>query len=402
MTRAPRAPRVMMVVRQFYPWVGGAERQAEQLAATLRQAGVEARVVTGWWWRNTARREMVRGVPVFRNFTLWNMLDIHGLRKFAGYIYLLSLFWYLWRERKGYDLIHVHLLSYPAWAAVLAGRLLGKPVIIKVANSGTQSDLLRMRKADLLPGQRQMLPLTLKADRLVALSAESMQELRAAGVPAARIVRIPNGVVIPPATLRARMPGELALVFAGRLVPSKGVAVLLNALAQARQARPALRWRLSILGGGPLRAELKALALQLGLDEIVTFMGAVDDVPAHLAQADVFVLPSQAEGLSNALLEAMARGLACVASDVGGNREAIQPGASGLLAAPNDAAALAAALVQLADDPGLRERLGRQARQQVEAEFGLDDIARRYQELYASLLAGTPAALAWQPTTQTH
>ena len=79
------SPRIMMVVRQFYPWVGGAERQAEQLASRLVGRGLDVRVVTGWWRRDTARREVIAGVQVFRNFTLWNMFAVRGLRKFAGY-----------------------------------------------------------------------------------------------------------------------------------------------------------------------------------------------------------------------------------------------------------------------------------------------------------------------------
>jgi len=391
-----------MVVRQFYPWVGGAERQAEQLAAKLIEQGLDVRVVTGWWRWDTARREVVSGVPVFRNFTFWNMFGVRGLRKFAGYLYMLSLFWHLWRQRAHYDIIHVHLLSYPAWPAVLAGRWLGKKTIIKLANSGTQSDLLRMRQDDMLPGQRWMLPLTLQADRLVGISHEIVAELRAAGVPANRISHIPNGVVIPPAVPR-RQPagGRLEVVFVGRLVPSKGGRTLIAAFDQARQARPNLFGQLVLLGSGPLRPELEALARSLGIESQVRFCGAVRDVPEHLRQADIFVLPSQAEGISNALLEAMARGLPCIASRVGGNRDLIREGESGLLVTPDDVGELALALIRLAEDAALRERLGRQARRQVEAENGLDSVARRYQALYAALWPEAQAQMAMSQPAET-
>ena len=396
-------PRIQMVVRQFYPWVGGAERQAQQLSARLVELGLQVRVVTGWWRRNTRRREVIDGVPVYRNFTCWHMFDVPGLRKFSGYVYMATLAWYLWRERRRYDIIHVHLLSYPAWPAVLVGRWLGKKTIIKIANSGTQSDLLRMRQDDMLPGQRLMLPLTLQADRLIAISQEIIGELRAAGVPAERIEYIPNGVQVPPAPARrAPVAGEVSLIFLGRLVPSKGVATLLHALAQARAARPGLAWRLVVAGKGVLRAELERLAAKLDLAGAVQFTGPVDNVPSYLGQADIFVLPSLAEGLSNALLEAMAYGLPCIATRVGGTPELIQDGQTGLLVAPEDTAGLAAALVRLADDPALRETLGQQARQHVAAEFSLERIAQRYQALYAELgrEARSPVTLSSTVTTR--
>ena len=397
------APRVLMVVRQFYPWVGGAERQAQRLAEKLIERGLDVRVVTGWWWRDTRRREVIGRVPVFRNFTLWHLFDVRGLRKFSGYLYMATLWWYLWRQRKQYDLIHVHLLSYAAWPAVLAGRWFGKKTIIKIANSGTQSDLLRMRRDDLVPGQRFMLPLTLQADRLVAISREISGELRAAGVPANRIVHIPNGVVVPSAPLRRpAVPGEAALIFVGRLEASKGVTTLLPAFAQARAARPTLAWRLWMAGTGTLRADLERLAHSLDIEGCMQFLGTVADVERYLGQADIFVLPSLAEGLSNALLEAMAAGLPSIATRVGGTPELIQEGETGLLVAPEDTAALAAAMVRLADDPALRQSLGQRARRKVEAEFGLDRIAQRYEALYAELCQGSERkmALTKTPTTR--
>lgn len=377
-----------MVVRQYHPWVGGTERQAHKLATTLRQLGQPVTVVTGWWFRGTAQQEVIDTVPVFRNFTFWEMFGLKGLRKFGGYTYILTLFWHLWRHRHEYDLLHIHQLNYHAFPAVLAGRWLGKKTLIKIANSGAGSDLLLMRDG-LVPGQRFMLPTTLTADRFVAINAEIVGELQRAGVPPEKIVFIPNGVAVDPDGARdyALRP-EPTILFVGRLHPNKGLDVLLAAFQSVVQRCPARGWRLWLVGDGPLRQELEAQARQLGVAERVKFWGQIEDVTAFWEQADCFALPSRAEGMSNALLEAMAHGLPCVTSRISANAGVLQDGENGLVVeARPDGQALAAALERLADDEGLRRRLGQAARRTAAEKYSLQSVAGRYLELYQTLQA---------------
>ena len=380
--------RILMIVRQFYPWVGGAERQTQKLAAKLIELGLDVNIVTGWWFRGTPRQEIIDTVPVFRNFTCWQMFGIKGLRKFGGYLYILSLFWYLWKHRHEYDLIHVHLLSYAALSAVLAGRWLGKKTIIKISNSGQDSDIRRMQENDMLPGQRQMLPVTLRADQMVAINRKIIDELRQVGVPAERILTIPNGVETNGSDYKTdyKLDNTATLVFVGRLHPQKGLNVLLPAFKQVIEKKPNVEWRLWLVGDGPLRAELEAMAQQLGIAGAVKFWGKVDDVPSYLAQADMFVLPSRAEGMSNALLEAMAYGLPCVATRISGNVDLIQHEQNGLLVSPQSETDLAKAIVRLAGDETLRHKIGRSARCTVETEYSIDSVAQKYIELYHTLL----------------
>ncbi len=378
--------RILMVVRQFYPWVGGTERQAQKLSAKLIELGVDVRVVTGWWFRGTPQREMIGPVPVFRNFTFWEMFGVSGLRKFGGYTYLLTLLWHLWRRRHDYDIIHVHLLNYHAFPAVLAGRWWGKKTIIKTANSGQGSDIRRMQ-SDMLPGQRWMLPVTLTAHRLVAINVESVAELREAGTSPERIITIPNGVEVSgPSKRDYALNGNVTAMFVGRLHSNKGLDVLLTAFQQVIRRRPDQGWRLWLVGDGPLRSQLEAQAADLGLAERMKFWGWVENVSSLLAQADVFVLPSRTEGISNALLEAMAVGLPCVATSIGGNVDLLQTHQAGLLVPPDDVNALAEALLSLGGTEALRAQLGRRARQMVEAHFSIDSVAQQYLELYHSLM----------------
>lgn len=381
-----RPIRVLMVVRQYHPWIGGTERQAHKLSTKLIELGVDVRVATGWWYRGTPRHEVIGSVPVDRNFALWAMFGVRGLRKLGSYLYLASLTWYLWRRRHAYDLIHIHLLNHHAFPAVLAGRWWGKKTLVKLANSGRHSDFTQINSSE-LPGQRWMLPTILQADRFIALSAESADELRGAGVPDDRIVRLPNGVDLPPPVRRDKaQPQALTVTFIGRMHPQKGVDVLLAAWPHVLRRQPALPWQLWIVGDGKLRPEMEAMARRLGIAERVRFWGQVAKVDELLAQSDLFVLPSRSEGMSNALLEAMAHGLPCVVSDLGGTRDMIEPDANGLLVTPDDPDRLAEALARLGGDPALRARLGAAARATIEARYSLDSVARRYIELYRGLL----------------
>lgn len=380
------APRVMMVSRLFRPWIGGTERQAERLSAALVRQGRDVQLLTGRWDRRTRRHEVFDAVPVTRHTTGAHLHGIPGFGTVGGYLYVASLCWRLWRRRDSYDVIHVHGLNYHAAACVLMGQRLGKPILVKLANSGTASDLAKMREDRQLRGASRMLGTALQADRFVALTRRIADELEAAGVDPGRVVEIPNGVTVPPSRpdREERGSSPVTVVYAGRLHRQKGLDTLLGAL-QILQRRQPGAIRLRLVGGGPEAAALTRLAVELGIAGQVTFTGELDDVTSELQRADAFVLPSLAEGLSNALLEAMAAGLAVVASDIPGNAAVVDHGRTGLLVPAGDARALASTLEAVAADADLRDHLGARARSAVADRYGLDRIAERYGQLYDEL-----------------
>jgi glycosyltransferase involved in cell wall biosynthesis len=149
------------------------------------------------------------------------------------------------------------------------------------------------------------------------------------------------------------------------------------------------------VGEGPARAAVESEIGRLGLDAFVALTGDRDDVPELLATSDVFVLSSRSEGGPISVLEAMAAGLPVVASDVGGVREQVDEGVSGLLVPAGDPAALAAALERVLGDPQLRRDLGAAGRGLVRERFDLARQQRLHLELYARELArrGVPAVM---------
>jgi L-malate glycosyltransferase len=387
-TRDPT--RVVMIVRLFDPWKGGMERQAHTLASALVRSGHEVRILTGRWFRRTQRRQTYDGVQVVRHGALLDGLGIRGLRRVAAVAYMITLLTALFRYRRTYDVIHVHGLSYHAYVAVRFGRQFGKPVIVKLANSGRASDILKMKAGQHLFLSRYLLPTALKADRFVALNDTIREELVAEGVPPERIVEIPNGVSVPeePPSL-AKTVSERVVAYVGRLHEQKAVDVLIRGfIALPRPVKE--RTRLRIIGDGPARPDLEELVEKLSDNGEVEFVGEVDDIDQSLRRADLVVLPSLAEGMSNTLLEAMARGVPVMASDIPANAVLVESGENGWLFPASDWKSLAALLVTVLEDNDLLQEVGAHARRQVAERYGIDRVALRYAELYRDVCGTGP------------
>jgi glycosyltransferase involved in cell wall biosynthesis len=200
----------------------------------------------------------------------------------------------------------------------------------------------------------------------VANSSPAADRFRELGVADDRLFIAPHSADLGPlrriAERRSYDRAELRLLTAGRLIPRKGIDRLLRALARARAEHPHIR--LTVVGSGPEEARLRLLARELGLDAAVEFRGFVDQpqLPACYEQADAFAFPTLRDPFGIVLLEAAASGLPLLASRLGGaTGDLVRHGESGLVADPYDIGAMAAALVALATDPGLRQRLGRAA-----------------------------------------
>jgi glycosyltransferase involved in cell wall biosynthesis len=208
------------------------------------------------------------------------------------------------------------------------------------------------------------------------------------GIPLEKLVVIPNGVRVPemPRVPRAAL-GVSADAFlvcgAGRLSPEKGFDRVIEGLAT-----PVLRDRpveLMIAGEGPSRDALMALAAERGVAARVHLLGHREDLPGVLKTADAFVLSSLHEGMSNVLMEAMALGLPCVTTRVGGVEELVSQGDAGLVVETSAPEPIAAALGRLLDDPALARRLGNAARERMASEFSIEANVRRFESLYTRL-----------------
>jgi glycosyltransferase involved in cell wall biosynthesis len=227
----------------------------------------------------------------------------------------------------------------------------------------------------------------------VGVSQATVDDLVRLGVaPRERFEVVPLGLELDRfLELGTRPAGDdVVALYTGRLVPIKRVDVLLRALARARGA--GARLRLVVLGDGELRPNLERLAGELGIAAHVSFAGYRPDVLPYLAEADLAVLSSANEGTPVALIEAAAAGRPAVSTRVGGVADVVTAD-SGRLVGAGDESALAAALVELAADLGLRRELGRRARAHVRSRYGaerlLADVDRLYRELLSTRPPGT-------------
>jgi glycosyltransferase involved in cell wall biosynthesis len=232
-------------------------------------------------------------------------------------------------------------------------------------------------------------------DRIITLTERGTEEHLARGIGRPeQYVAVPSGV--PTERLRALAPsrGEararlaldadaFVLVGLGRLVPIKGFDLLVRALSTVAAAVPSTR--LVLVGDGPDRAPLEALAASLGMGDRVRMTGETPDVAGPLVAADVVVVPSRNEGMGRVLVEAMALGVPVVATAVGGIPAVVVDGECGRLVRADDVAALASALVELARDSGLRRKLGDGARERAE-HFSTHVANAKLLALYAALV----------------
>jgi colanic acid/amylovoran biosynthesis glycosyltransferase len=298
-------------------------------------------------------------------------------------------------RREGFDHLHAHLADVSTSVAMLAASLADVPFSFTLHGPGVFFDANVWR-------------LDVKIERAAFVSciswfARSQAQLLSSVESAEKLHVIHCGV--DPSRYADRsleLAGgdreqEIRLVFVARLDHVKGVGELLEAVAALAPDHPGLR--LDLAGDGPDRAAYEKLTRELGLEQLVTFHGYVNqaEVAELLATADVYVLPSFAEGVPVGLMEAQAGGLPVVATQVGGVSELVEDDVSGFVCRPGDRVQLADRIARLASDGHLRRRMGAAGRVRVVAEFDSAIEGRRLSRLF-STVGGDPRASRLRPT----
>ena len=242
-----------------------------------------------------------------------------------------------------------------------------------------------------------------RVDACIGNSRAVVSDLASEGIPSSKIKLIYNGIEIPmprPERAEARyacgIEQEALLgVMIANLIPYKGHKDLLEGLALIADRLPS-GWRILCAGRDEgLQSKLEELVKRRGFNANIQFLGERSDVPTLLAAADFGVLSSWEEGFSNVILESMAAGLPMVATNVGGNPEAVRDGETGLVVPPRDPAALGEAILSLAQDPALRHRLGAAALLRARKDFSIESCIDSHERLYEQLL--TECAWPIQP-----
>lgn len=364
--------RILTVVDGYYPSTGGAELQAGLISRALANDGHRVSIVAPRLEAHRPLREDIDSIPVER-------IAYPRVRVLGAVVLCLKFAWRLYRNRREYDAIHVHMAKNLASVAGLLRPILKRPVVVKISGAwefegGILDPALRSKLY-----VRLMNACIRRVDCLQCISSYTRLMLVKAGYPEDRIRMIPNAVDLE--RFRFANPGDEApnVLFVGRVEPVKGLDILLDAWPMVRNRVAAT---LVIAGDGSMLQQLKQQAKERAIENSVRFLGNVSNVADWLASSSVYVQPSHQEGLPNSVLEAMAAGLPIVATRVSGNEDLVIDKRNGRLVPPGRPELLAAALIEVLSDRERARTMGRESRRVIEEQYQmrviLDGLTRAY------------------------
>lgn len=317
-------------------------------------------------------------------------------REYAGHPivdkYMQTMRDYLWwtklRIHRTYDVIHAH---HPI-AAIVMKRVFPNTPLLMTVHSSFERELMLNGRIQAGGAEEKFLTslyreLEYTADRLMTVSESFKQYMSAYVKHPEKITVIKNGFDEKRFKPMSRENEVPQLITMCRLVPAKGLDVLLRACAELK--RRGLPFMLHVIGDGPMREELEALAKELDIYSETIFYGYMLHPEEFMPYFDIFVLPSRAEAFGNVFAEAALCWLALVGTDVGGIAEQIANGVNGLLIPVDDVSALADALEKVIDDPAYRYELSRSAYEKAKRDYSLSRVIRELKRIY---LEAAPAA----------
>lgn len=379
--------KVLMIIGQYHPVTGGAEKECQKLSGRLLKEGISVSVLTQSC-EGLPDYEVIDEIPVYRKMKGWHWFEI---------TYMLSVLRFLLQYRKRYDIIQCFGLYLFIAPALIMKYLFGKKVIARLECAGHYGDFWRinqLRWRNLVMGSAKRL------DNIIYISKDIQEELLANNFPAKKLVHITNSVNVdrfkPPDNHKDKR--SKAICFVGRLEEQKGLDYLIRAMAIVKEKEHTAK--LFVVGDGQMKSYLEALCEQLQLQNRVFLVGVTKDVLTYYQAAHVFVLPSISEGLPLSLLEALSCGLPVIATAIGGNREILDPhyagepipvsqyhiGEYGVLVNPEDVEGLVSAVLRLLNDGGLSKHLRKRARICAQQSYALDKVIGKYLALYSGLV----------------
>ncbi len=364
-------PHVLLVIDQFTQTLGGGERIALKLAALLPQYGYRASILTFAAHPESAALKSppcpIYLLPLQRTYDLAALKAAFDLRRFL--------------KQQRIQIVQTFFESSDIWAGFVT-RSLSKAKLIW---SRRDMGILRTGKHRIAYRLMANLP-----DAVFAVSEQVRQYcIDVDRINPAHVQTIYNGLDLAAWSARpAKVPGQTLITTVGNIRRVKGHDILIKAAASIVSRFPNVSFS---IGGEVLDpdyfAELQTLVQDLNLSDHFHFAGGITRLSEHLSAADIFVLPSRSEGFSNAIVEAMAASLPVVATNVGGNAEAVKDGISGLIVPPEDPEALSAAIASLLSDPARANAMGTAGRALVADNFTTEVMMTRITTAYSNLLS---------------
>ncbi|TKB06001.1 glycosyltransferase family 4 protein [Desulforhopalus sp. IMCC35007] len=377
---------ILMVTERYIPIWGGAENQLRQLAPYLVKRGCRVEIVTRRWHKEMPSQELISGVMVYR-------IGFPGTSLFAKVVFISSLFLFMFKAGSRIDIYHSHGAVNMGGLCALIQLLRKKKNVAKIASAGRIPRLLST-----VPG-RFSLCMFKHSSAIISMTREIDQELQSIKTSKSVIYSIPNGVDcrrFHPSSSAERqewrvnnkLPSEsLLLLFSSRLVFGKGLDILIDAWARIVHSVPEAF--LLIVGSGANQPDSveEEMRQKIVIEKLknVRFLGETQTPEDFLSMVDFFIFPSRKEGFPNALMEAMASRLPCIASKIGGVEAIITDNENGLLFESENSDDLANKCIGLIQDREKREYLGGNARRHMLTYYSFEAISEKYIGLYKSL-----------------
>ena len=374
--------KILITTGIFPPDIGGPATQIEYLASDLAKAGLTVTVLT--YGKSQKKPRPFNLVGVSKKWPSIIRQFIFGCKTFA-----------LARET---DIIYTTDLYSPGFYSMLAAKFWRKKFVVRFAGDSawetafnlklTQDDILTFQKkiySSFIETRKKHRTKILKsADAVIAVSNFIKDLAIRIGVLSQKIYVVYNAVDFLPDAPKREKPSFPTLVFSGRLVPWKGVEMLVRVVSKLKERYPKISFE--ILGDGPELGRLKELVRGLGIGENVRFRGRVSETDSHsvFARSTVFVLNTNYEGLPHSVLNAMRVGIPVITTPVGGNPEVVQNGVNGFLAPHNDEEAWFKAIAKLLDDEDLREKFIRNGEKTLE-KFKWSELLFKTIEIFKEL-----------------
>jgi glycosyltransferase involved in cell wall biosynthesis len=371
-------PHVLLVLDQFPKTLGGGERIVLRLAALLPQYGYRASILTFSAHPESGGLQSppcpIYLLPLQRTYDLSALRAAFELRRFL--------------RQQQVQIVQTFFESSDLWAGFVTKTMSDAKLIWSRRDMG----ILRGNKHHVAYRLMSRIP-----DRVFAVSEEVRQHCVVEDrIKPSLVETVYNGIDVADwgtVSKPAKLPGEFVIATVGNIRRVKGHDVFIKAAALVAAQFPQVSFNIA---GDVLEPdyflELQTLIRNLNLSDRFHFVGGVANLREYLSTADIFVLPSRSEGFSNAIVEAMAASLPVIATDVGGNTEAVTDGVSGLIVPSEDPAALAAAIIRLLVDPSKAQEMGAAGKKLAAEKFTTDAMMRQITLAYANLLTRGPRA----------
>ncbi|UQF18028.1 glycosyltransferase family 4 protein [Vagococcus lutrae] len=363
--------KVLVLINSFYPLTGGAEKQAQRLSKVLKKDYGQDIVILTRRYQGLQKYETIDGLSVIR-------VRVGKLDRIAPILYLVQVFLYVIKNKKNIKIIHAHSLSAPGISAALISKLFRIPSIAKIAGGGNKDgcEIIRMKNKKF--GKIKVEFLKNNLTYFISISGSIYVDLKKVGVPENKILRIPNGINFKEYETKEPTSDIINFIYVGRHEYVKGIDVLEKAWMKLDSCYKT-KAKLVVLGDG---------SISIDRTDGMELIGNTENVKDYLAKSDCLILPSRYEGISNALLEAIASNKYIIATNVGGNLDVLDKNCSTIIN-PASVSELKNAIIEVIElyyeKPNVFNEKKKKQLESVKEKYNLEKIANKYNLLYQKL-----------------